>query len=141
MLKKSMIALWTLVVLSSGAMAQGLFAQTSREVASIPFNFAVGDRTLAAGTYIFAVNLEKRVMLIESEDRHALMFQVNFGDLTKAPVHGQVVFKHSGDAFILTKVRLQGSTNEAKLVPGKREKQIAQVNRPEDNVVVAASKR
>jgi len=138
---KLMIALWTLVMLSSAAMAQGLYTLTSWEVASIPFNFVVGSRTLPAGTYTFEVNLEKRMVIIESEDRHTLMFHVNFGELLKTPAHGQVVFKHDGEAFILTKVRAQGSTTEAELMLGKREKHIAHAPRPEDNVVVAAGKR
>jgi hypothetical protein len=141
MLRKLMIALWALAMLSSGAMAQGLYSLASWEVVSVPFSFAVGDRTLPAGTYTFQVNLERRMVVIESEDRHTLMFHVNFSDLSKEPAHGQMVFKHSGDAFILTKVRVQGSTSEADLVLGKREKQIARAERPEDNVVVLAGKR
>lgn len=142
MRKKLILVVATLMGLgTAAAMAQTLFTLNNRQVASIPFRFAVGDRMMPAGTYIFELNREHRMAVLEDENRHPLMFFVDLGEARKASATGQLVFRHYGDGFFLKKARLQGSTSEVLFRTGVLEKQLAKADQAADNIVVQASAR
>ena len=105
---------------------QSIYNLTTRQIASIPFRFAVGNMVLPAGTYTFYINLQKQIVVVQVEDRKAAwMFRFNTWDASTPASHGQVIFGHyTPDLFVLQRLRLDGSTVEARLVPGKIEKKI-----------------
>lgn len=139
---KLILVVVTLLGLSSAAaVAQTLFTLNNGQIASIPFRFTVGDRTMPAGTYIFEVNREHGVAVLEDEERRPLMFFVDFGETRKASPTGQIVFRHYGDEFFLKKVRLLGSTSEVLFRTGPLEKQLAKADHAADDTVVQASVR
>ena len=105
MRKKLILVVATLIGLgTAAAMAQTLFTLNNRQIASIPFRFAVGDRMMPAGTYIFEVNREHRVAVLEDENRHPLMFFVDLGETRKASATAQLVLERT-DCKVATSLR------------------------------------
>jgi hypothetical protein len=70
------------------------------------------------------------------------MFQFNSEDASTRASHGQVVFGHyDPDLFVLQRLRLDGSTLEARLVPGKIEREIARAEKAGPEVDLRTSLR
>jgi hypothetical protein len=142
MLKKLMLVVASLLASSILGNGQSIYNLTNRQIASIPFRFAVGNMVLPAGTYTFDINLQKQIVVVQSEDRKAWMFQSNNWEASTPAPHGQVVFGHyDPDLFVLQRLRLDGSTVEARLVPGKIENVITRAQKAGRTVVVLASTR
>jgi hypothetical protein len=141
MLKKLTLVAAVLLACSILGNGQSIYSLTNRQIASIPFRFSVGDMVLPAGTYTFLVNLQKQIVVVQDEDRKAWMFQFNVGEATTAS-RGQVVFGHyDPDLFVLQRLRLNGSTVEVRLVPGKIEKEIARAEKVGPAVALRTSIR
>ena len=137
MLKKLMLVVAVLLACSILGNGQSIYSLTNRQIASIPFRFSVGNMVLPAGTYAFLVNLQKQIVVVQGEDRKARMFQFNVAEASTPASHGQVVFGHyDPDLFVLERLRLDGSTVEARLVPGKIEKEIARAEKAGPAVVL-----
>ena len=141
MLKKLTLVVAVLLAGSILGNGQSIYTLTNRQIASIPFRFSVGDMVLPAGTYTFLVNMQKQIVVVQDKDRKAWMFQFNVGEASTAS-HGQVVFGHyDPDLFVLQRLRLNGSTVEVRLVPGKIEKEIARAEEAAPAVVLRTSIR
>ena len=142
MLKKLMLVVAVLLACSILGNGQSIYSLTNRQIASIPFRFSVGNMVLPAGTYTFLVNLQKQIVVVQGEDRKARMFQFNVAESSTPASHGQVVFGHyDPDLFVLERLRLDGSTVEARLVPGKIEKEIARAEKAGSAVALRTSLR
>jgi hypothetical protein len=130
MLKKLTLVVAVMLACSIFGSGQSIYSLTNREIASIPFRFSVGNMVLPAGNYTFVINLQKHIVVVQDENRKAWMFQFNTEDASTPASHGQVVFGHyDPDLFVLQRLRLNGSTVEARLVPGKIEKEIARAEK------------
>ena len=142
MLRKLMLVVAVLLACSILGSSQSIYTLTNREIASIPFRFSVGNMVLPAGNYTFLVNLQKHIVVVQDENRKAWMFQFNAEDASTPASHGQVVFGHyDPDLFVLQRLRLNGSTVEARLVPGKIEKEIARAEKAGPAVALRTSLR
>lgn len=141
MLKKLTLVAAVLLACSILGNGQSIYSLTNRQIASIPFRFSVGNMVLPAGTYTFLVNLQKQIVVVQDKDWKAWMFPFNVGEASTAS-HGQVVFGHyDPDLFVLQRLRLNGSTVEVRLVPGKIEKEIARAEEAGPAVVLRTSIR
>jgi hypothetical protein len=131
MLRNSALVAAILLACTILGNGQSIYNLTTRQIASIPFRFAVGNMVLPAGTYTFDINLQKQIVVVQGEDRKAAwMFRFNSWDARTPASHGQVVFGHyTPDLFVLQRLRLDGSTVEARLVPGKIEKEITRAEK------------
>lgn len=87
------LLLW--VVLLGTGLAQGqMVAKTSRF--TVPFEFQVGDKTLAAGDYT-VVESEPNVMSLRDAHAHTVITQVTRSVQTARPVEAKLVFvRHEG---------------------------------------------
>ena len=142
MLRKFMLVVAVLLACSILGNAQSIYSLTNREIASIPFRFSVGNMVFPAGNYTFVVNLQKHIVVVQDENRKSWMFQFNSEDASTRASHGQVVFGHyDPDLFVLQRLRLDGSTLEARLVPGKIEREIARAEKAGPEVDLRTSLR
>jgi hypothetical protein len=142
MLKKLTLVAAVLLACSILGNAQSIYSLTNRQIVSIPFRFSVGDMVLPAGTYTFLVNLQKQIVVVQDEDRKAWMFQFNVEEASRPASHGQVVFgNYDPDLLVLQRLRLNGSTVEVRLVPGKIEKEIARAEKAGPAVALRTSIR
>ncbi len=116
----SVFAMLSLMV--TMAVASG-YAQ-DRVVADIPFNFAIGNKTLPAGEYS-VTQLSPAVMLIKSDDSGgAAMALANAAQANKAQDEAKLVFHRYGDQYFLFQVWTPGNTGR-ELPKSKLEREAA----------------
>jgi hypothetical protein len=142
MLKKLTLVVGVLLAGSILGSGQSIYGLTNRQIAAIPFHFSVGNMVFPAGNYTFVINLQKHIVVVQDEKRKSWMFQFNSEDASTPAPHGQVVFGHyDPDLFVLQRLRMDGSTVEARLMPGKIEKEIARAEKAGPAVSLRTSLR
>ncbi|GAC1648074.1 MAG: hypothetical protein NVS9B15_06710 [Acidobacteriaceae bacterium] len=102
-MKRSMIRNLVAVTLLS---ASALYAQSSQKVqANIPFDFQVGSKALAAGTYsVRQLNDSSHMLLIENR-QHVKVNAIARPRTTEASdARPKLVFSRYGDQYILSQV-------------------------------------
>lgn len=104
--------------------AGSVSAQDRAVQANIPFNFAVGNTVLPAGTYtVSAISSETPEMLLVRNSDHlklAAMVMTSAGDARYAG-DSYLVFHKYGDQYFLNQVLSPAAAIEAELPTSKRE--------------------
>jgi hypothetical protein len=101
----------------------------------VAFAFMAGDKTLPAGEYHVQVNLgTKLVTLFGPAGPVASMMSMDGADGNK--VDG-LQFQQFGDTWVLQQVKVQGYAQ--KLFPSKFEKELAKLNPPGRQTLIASS--
>lgn len=114
----AMLSLMVTMALASG------YAQ-DKVVADIPFQFAVGNKSLPAGEYS-VTQLSPAVMLIKSDDGSgAAMALANPAQANKAPDEAKLVFHRYGDQYFLFQVWTPGSNTGREVAKSKLERELA----------------
>jgi hypothetical protein len=98
-----------------------VLAQDSAVQVTIPFNFAVGNAVLPAGTYVVSSQTPK-ILLVRNKDHWKLasMALMNQGDAQYAG-EGRLIFNRYGDEYFLSEVDCPAATLSADLPISKRE--------------------
>ena len=97
-----------------------------REFVNIPFDFAVGQTQFKAGMYTVD-EVQAGTLAISSVDGQHHSFALTFrGDSANHSRQPHVVFTRYGSMTFLDKVFLSSENDYEELVPGKREKELAQ---------------
>ena len=105
---------------------------------TVPFEFAAGDRVLAAGDYIVQVNFERGTVVLMGDGHRSLMLLTIRKESSSAPRRGKLVFQRYGASFFLAEVWSQDSATGETLAPNAREKELARKKQPEQILVVQA---
>jgi len=117
-----LMAIVALAFVSAVATANG---QTRDNVkAQIPFEFIVGDKTLAASEYrVRAVNDSGGVLMITGADSkdQALRLSITAGP-EKDKNYARLVFHRYGDRYFLSQVWSQGESIGHELLKGRQER-------------------
>lgn len=93
-------------------------------VASIPFEFTVGNKTLPAGEYIVtSVTAGSEALMIRSKDsRSASMRLTNGISASKASAQAKLVFHRYGQSYFLSEVWTAGESSGRQLIKSGQER-------------------
>jgi hypothetical protein len=99
----------TLLVLSGMAAAQ--LIGSTRVVAQVPFEFVVANKTVPAGKCeVQAITMDgKNLTVRNSEAKVGWIFSSTQTEAKQASPHYSLLFKHYGDRYFLSGIKLEGS--------------------------------
>ena len=118
----SLISLLSLLLVAGSAIAQ-----TIRVRADIPFSFAVGSKTLPAGTYdLGTISDDTKMLQLRARNGNTGMTVVsNAAENLKPADRTKLVFNRYGDRYFLSQIWLAGETRGRELPKSNREKEVA----------------
>jgi hypothetical protein len=113
-----------LVVLSGMAAAQ--LIGSSRIVAQVPFEFMVANKTVPAGEYVVqAFTMDGKTLVIRNaEAKVGLVSPSSQSEGKQDASNYSLVFKHYGDRYFLSAIKLQGSNITYRLPESKVEAEL-----------------
>jgi hypothetical protein len=120
----SLISLLSLLLVAGSAIAQSIHVR-----ANVPFNFAVGNKTVAAGTYDVGTidSRDSKILLLQARDSNLSMM---VGSITaenlKPADKTKLVFNQYGSRYFLAQIWVEGETRGRQLPKTSREKELAQ---------------
>ena len=119
----SLVSLLTLLLVAGSA-----FAQTVHVRGNIPFNFAVGNKTLPAGTYDIG-SIESgtgKILLLQARDSNtSMMLNSNAAETLEPADKTKLVFNQYGNRYFLSQIWVNGSTLGRQLPKSSGEKEMA----------------
>ncbi len=132
-----------LIVVSSLLLAVGsAYAQSSRLVADIPFDFVMGNKAFPAGEYtIQPIGMNSDSLVLRNADsKGAQLFTPNYCSSMERQEETKLVFNVYGDHYFLSQIWMQGSDRGRELPISSREKEEAQMAQVHHVVILAALK-
>src|SRR5260370_38645946 len=110
------------LVVFSGMAAAQLIGST-RVVAQVPFEFMVGNKIVPAGECeVQAITMDGKTLVIRNAEAKVGLFSPSsHGESKQGASHYALVFKHYGDRYFLSGIRLQGSKITYRLPESKVE--------------------
>jgi cytochrome c553 len=76
---------------------------------AIPYEFSIGTKVLAAGTYTFSVNQSFLVVQSHDGERYSAVINARIGEPSSLLRDGSLVFEKTGDERILAEVWMPGA--------------------------------
>jgi hypothetical protein len=132
------------IIILASALTIGAQAQTSsaqRVIATIPFSFTVGNKTLPAGKYTITVvnpSSDRRILQIRSMNGRSSAMVMTTGVIADVAENSKLVFDRYDDHYVFAKAQLAGDSTILAAPRSKHEqKQIARANK-KSVVVIAA---
>lgn len=120
---KSTVAI-ALLIVASFVSTGSASAQEHRVQATIPFTFAVGNRTLPAGTYTIGSEANSPTVLqIRSWKNKVNMLTMGQPNQENSSQQNELVFHKYGDRYFLSEIRTQGDAMNVHLPTSKAEKE------------------
>jgi len=119
----SLVSLLSLLLVAGSAIAQTVHVR-----ANIPFNFAVGSKTLPAGTYDVGTidGRDSKMLLLQGRDGNSSMIVgSNAAENLKPADKTKLVFNHYGSRYFLSEIWVNGATRGRQLPKTSREKELA----------------
>ena len=118
----------TLVVLSGMAAAQ--LIGSSKIVAQVPFEFMVANKTVPAGEYVVqAFTMDGNTLVIRNtEAKVGLVSTSSQSEGKQDASNYALVFKHYGDRYFLSGIKLEGSKITYRLPESKVEAELRAQN-------------
>ena len=118
----------TLVVLSGMAAAQ--LIGSTKVVAQVPFEFMVANKIVPAGECVVeAATMDGKTLVIRNtEAKVALLSSSSQSEGKQEGSHYALVFKHYGDRYFLSAIKLQGSNITYRLPESKVEAELRAQN-------------
>jgi len=119
----SLVSLLSLLLVAGSAIAQTVHVR-----ADIPFNFAVGNKTLPAGTYDFGtISIgDSKTLLLQSRDGNAsMMLNSNAAETLEPANKTKLVFNRYRDQYFLSELWVAGANCGHRLPKTSREKERA----------------
>ncbi len=118
------LAVMTLVALSGMAAAQ--LIGSTRVVAQVPFEFMVANKIVPAGECVVqAITMEgKTLMIRNAEAKVGLLSPSSQSEGEQGASHYALLFKHYGNRYFLSGIKLQGSNITYRLPESKVETEL-----------------
>lgn len=128
----------TLMLLSGLMAAQSL--SSSKVVAQVPFDFMVSNKIIPAGECtVQSTGMDGQILAIRNFDaRKAALAKSSAGE-AKASDNTVLVFKHYGDRYFLSSIRIEGSSRTYELPESKAEAELRAQNAPASQTTLLAS--
>src|SRR5664279_6317845 len=126
-MKRNLIAVLSLVVMSLLLNATGAFAQSSVK-ANVPFDFNVGSAQLPAGTYeIQADDTIPGTVMIRNHQTSAAAMSIAQREYPRGDTTAKLVFHKVGNQYFLAEI-WKGSDAEEMVIPTSRQKKELQAS-------------
>jgi hypothetical protein len=112
-------------------------------VVNVPFDFAVMDKHLSAGTYTLTSETLQSPIIIRGEQGATAMITLAFSaQASKVQENAKLVFHRYGDRYFLSKIWYAGTDQGRELRVSKVEQEVARnMSKPQETaLLVAASK-
>jgi len=119
----SLVSLLSLLLVAGSAVAQTVHVR-----ANIPFNFAVGNKTLPAGTYDVGTidGRDNKMLLLQGrEGNSSMIVGSNAAENVKPADKTKLVFNQYGSRYFLSEIWVNGATRGRQLPKTSREKELA----------------
>jgi hypothetical protein len=118
----SLVSLLSLLLVAGSAIAQTVHVR-----GNIPFNFAVGNKTLPAGTYdIGSIDSDGKILLLQGRDGNAsMMLNSNAAENLKPTDKTKLIFNRYGNRYFLSQIWVAGERSGHQLPKTSREKEMA----------------
>ncbi|HTZ46410.1 MAG TPA: hypothetical protein VMH20_02390 [Verrucomicrobiae bacterium] len=127
-----------LVVFALLFVATAAHAQHTAVIATIPFNFVVGDRAYPAGQYTFQSS--GALLRIADSDQMSLGILVSHACESGLPSSDtKLVFRTMGGYYFLQQIWVAGDTRGRELPKSNTETRLAKNHVESDSVIVAAN--
>jgi hypothetical protein len=117
-MKRNLIGILSLVVMSMLVSATGAYAQSVR--ANVPFAFRVGSKQLPAGAYEIRLTSDNAITIRNGQSR-ATLVMVRREDPRNSG--NKLVFHHLGGEYFLAAI-WRGADNGMAITPSKQEKNL-----------------
>lgn len=128
----------TLVVLSGMAAAQ--LIGSTKVVAQVPFEFMVANKTVPAGEYTVQAFMDGNTLVIRNaEAKVGLVSPSSQSEGKQDASNYALVFKHYGDRYFLSGIKLEGSKITYRLPESKVEAELRAQNAPATEESLRAS--
>ncbi len=130
-MKNSKWMLPVMLMLLSGLMAAQSLA-SSTVVAQVPFEFMANNKIIPAGECtIRSADMDARILTVRNVGaKTSLLAQASRGEVKQAADSTVLVFKHYGNQYFLSEIRLEGSNQTYKLAPSRAEIELRAQNAP-----------
>lgn len=130
----SLVSLLSLLLVAGSAFAQSIHLR-----ADVPFNFAVGKKSLSAGKYNISTLAESMILLRGPDSGSNALVATNCAERSpRASGDGKLVFRRYGNHYFLAEI-WEGGSNLGREVPkGKAEKEMAATLTPSSVEIVAS---
>jgi hypothetical protein len=123
---KAITMLVSIIVLAfATALASNAQSRTQKITARVPFDFVVGDKTLAAGEYVIgkATTAASTGILIRSSDgQHSAIRLTNAVNAKASGTQAALTFRRYGNAYYLAQVWTPGASEGRELFKSKAER-------------------
>jgi len=98
--------------------------QSKHQVAKIPFEFIVGDKTLPAGQYdVTGITANNEVLRIRATEQNQTVLRMTNSITHSSPADkGKLVFRRYADQYFLAEVWSAGDNSGRQLMKSKRER-------------------
>ncbi len=119
----SLVSLLSLLLVAGSAIAQTVDVR-----ADVPFNFAVGSKTLPAGTYDVRTidGRDSKMLLLQARDGNTSMIAgSNATENPKPADRTKLVFNQYGSRYFLSEIWVNGNRRGRQLPKTSREKELA----------------
>ena len=128
-----------LLVLSGLMAAQSLASSTV--VAQVPFDFMANNKIIPAGECVIqSLDMDARVLTIRNvAAKKSLLAQSSRDDAKQAADSTVLVFKHYGNQYFLSEIRLEGSNQTYRLSESRAEAELRAQNAPASQLTLLAS--
>lgn len=135
-MKKQFLILFAGLLLAAGS----AYAQSSRLVADIPFDFVMGNRTFAAGEYtIRPAGINGQVLLLQNSDSREIQFFTPIYCSSAQPQdETKLVFNVYGNHYYLSQIWMEGYDQGRELPMSQREKEEAQMAQAHHVLILAS---
>jgi hypothetical protein len=125
---KALTMLVSIIVLAfATAVASNAQSSGKNLRANIPFEFVVGDKTLAAGQYSvgqITTNSNEGIAIV-SRDRQHRVIRLTSAVSTRSPMkHSSLTFRRYGSTYYLAKVWMAGSAEGRETLKSKAERSV-----------------
>jgi len=124
---KGLSMLMLVVALAFVTSVVSAYGQSSRQVATIPFQFSVGDKDLPAGQYdVAGIAGHEAVLKISSSDMKQSVMRMSSPTSrnNSASTGGKLVFRHYANQYFLTEVWAAGENTGRQLAKSARQRAI-----------------
>jgi hypothetical protein len=129
-----------MVLLLSGLMAAQSLA-SSTVVAQVPFEFMANNKVIPAGECtIQSADMDARILTIRNvAAKTGLLAQSSRNEAKQDSDRTVLVFKHYGNQYFLSEIRLEGSNQTYKLSESRAEGELRAQNAPASQKTLLAS--
>lgn len=138
-MKRQVYRFLTLVSLLLALSAVSVNAQSARVTMNIPFDFAVGQHTFAAGDYsVEPIRRDSRTIwkLQSKTGKESVLFITNFAWSNKDQKHNRLVFNRYGARYVLAQIWYAGENSGRQLRQPKWEMELTKNGVKPETVVM-----